>query len=137
MLRRRFDEGEHTIWLLLHDPFGGFSMDNMHIGVALGVDRNKADIGECSALSISWGGKAAQGIYPLSIVLPYAGDADVNIYNIMGERITTIFSGKLSDREIIYWDGKNESGEIQPTGIYFATVHFADMISSCKIIRMK
>jgi len=42
---------------------------------------------------------------------------EINIYNIKGELVKSIYNG-LSESDNPTWDGKNESGKLQPTGIY-------------------
>jgi len=44
-------------------------------------------------------------------------EVEINIYNIKGELVKSIYNG-LSESDNSTWDGKNEDGKLQPTGIY-------------------
>jgi len=52
--------------------------------------------------------------------LPRAADVKLEVFNILGQRLTTLVSGILAAgiyREA--WNGKLESGRVAPSGIYF------------------
>ena len=46
---------------------------------------------------------------------------ELNIYNIKGELIKSLYSGNINYYEAS-WDGKDESGKLQTTGIYLCTL---------------
>jgi hypothetical protein len=57
--------------------------------------------------------------------LPEAADVTVKIYNVFGQTVRTIDLGQkaigryLSKDESIHWDGRNQNGELVPSGVYF------------------
>ncbi|MBN2355241.1 S8 family serine peptidase [candidate division KSB1 bacterium] len=56
----------------------------------------------------------------LSFSLPQSGHASLNIYDLQGRHIRTIYNQTLQAgcHEIV-WDGRDESGQSVPSGIYF------------------
>lgn len=56
----------------------------------------------------------------ISFTLPVAGKATVEVYNMLGEKVATIFNGQAqAGLNSIEWDGRNESGNSVASGIYF------------------
>ncbi|MBD3168092.1 MAG: hypothetical protein GF307_01325 [candidate division Zixibacteria bacterium] len=52
--------------------------------------------------------------------LPRAGEVEMGIYNLMGQEIRTLFSGKLPlGDHMLLWDGTDNSGNEVASGIYF------------------
>ena len=53
-------------------------------------------------------------------VLPYLSNIKLTVYNLLGQTVATLVNSKQSaGRYTILWDGKNDSGVQQPSGIYF------------------
>jgi len=51
--------------------------------------------------------------------LPKSSRVKLEIYNILGEKIRTLFTGKKdAGRYEMTWDGKNKAGAIMPSGVY-------------------
>ncbi len=52
--------------------------------------------------------------------LEEAGHVDLVIYDILGKRVSTIFSGDVEAGENrVVWDGRESAGKEQPSGVYF------------------
>lgn len=52
--------------------------------------------------------------------LPENSAVSLKIYNLLGQKIRTLFSGHmLSGMKKMTWDGKNDAGRLMPSGIYF------------------
>jgi hypothetical protein len=52
--------------------------------------------------------------------LPVAADAQLTIYNVLGQTVRVLMSGSLSEGEHSFeWNGQNESGQAVQSGIYF------------------
>lgn len=52
--------------------------------------------------------------------LEEAGHVDLEIYDILGTRISTIFSGNVEAGEkMVVWDGRESAGKEQSSGVYF------------------
>jgi hypothetical protein len=57
--------------------------------------------------------------------LPITGYVDVSIYNVLGQKISTLFKGEASaGTHSLEWDGKNFSGDNLPAGIYLSKIEF-------------
>lgn len=60
---------------------------------------------------------------------------DIFIYNLLGERISLLYHGSLPGGiHEVEWDGKNESGIIQASGIYFVKIKADSQYKTIKII---
>jgi aminopeptidase N len=56
----------------------------------------------------------------ISYLLPGRTDVTLTVYNILGESVVTLVSGRQDPGlQRILWDGKSASGISQPTGVYF------------------
>jgi protein involved in polysaccharide export with SLBB domain len=52
--------------------------------------------------------------------VPRDGNISLEVYNILGQRVRTLFSGyRAAGRYSIAWDGRNENGETVNSGVYF------------------
>jgi hypothetical protein len=52
--------------------------------------------------------------------LPVATDAQLTIFNVLGQTVRVLMSGSLSEGEHSFeWNGQNESGQAVQSGIYF------------------
>lgn len=65
--------------------------------------------------------------------LTQSGHVDINIYDTMGKKITTIFNGNQSSGEKeLYWNANN-----YPSGIYYAQLITNETVSFCKLLFLK
>ena len=56
--------------------------------------------------------------------LAKAGQVDLVIYNMLGQKVRTLINGvKNLGNHVQVWDGRNDRGQVVPTGIYFYRVH--------------
>ncbi len=56
----------------------------------------------------------------ITFVLPEAGEVTLDIYNILGQKILTIFHDHFTGgRQYFRWNGRDKSGQEVPSGIYF------------------
>ncbi|MCB0279954.1 MAG: T9SS type A sorting domain-containing protein, partial [Calditrichaeota bacterium] len=74
--------------------------------------------------------------------LPYgkiAYDVTVQVYNLLGQKIKTLFKGKLEagQRYRYVWEGKNEHGRNVSSGMYFYRVIAGSFIESKKMVLIK
>ncbi|MCK4297780.1 MAG: T9SS type A sorting domain-containing protein, partial [Candidatus Marinimicrobia bacterium] len=55
----------------------------------------------------------------IEYALPHASKVNISIYNVLGQKIRTLSdTKKIEGYYKVIWDGKNDRGEIVPTGIY-------------------
>jgi immune inhibitor A len=53
-------------------------------------------------------------------VIPEGGEVEINIYNILGRKVTQLVSGfQQAGLHTATWDGSDENGQDVPSGIYF------------------
>lgn len=66
---------------------------------------------------------------------PEAGVVNLNVYNILGQKIVTLFSGIAPAGESnFYWSGLNEAGQTVSAGIYFYTLDTKNFKTTKKMI---
>ncbi|MFH1373092.1 MAG: T9SS type A sorting domain-containing protein, partial [bacterium] len=74
----------------------------------------------------------------ISFTLPMAGQARIDIYNILGKLVATPFDGTARTGENnIVWDGRNQAGENVATGIYFYRLTADNYVETKKMTLMK
>jgi hypothetical protein len=72
------------------------------------------------------------------INIPSKSRLQVDIYNIMGKHIKSIYNNKIGlGNHSFRWDGKNDVGSSVSSGLYIINVHFDSFSSSQKIILLK
>jgi hypothetical protein len=75
----------------------------------------------------------------IPVALPKESDVNLEVFNILGKHIQTLYRGTLnSGRHIFIWNGKNTEGQSVPSGVYFYRVTLNHHKSfSKKMILMK
>lgn len=75
----------------------------------------------------------------LELGMEKAGWADVEIYNLKGQKVRTLYSGNLDKgNKTLRWDSKDDSGKLCANGVYFAIMRTHDgKVSSMKLTLMK
>jgi choice-of-anchor B domain-containing protein len=66
-----------------------------------------------------WPNPSTDGVH-LSLGLPGRGAVDVEIVDIAGRRVRTLFHGSATGVLALRWDGTDEAGSPTPAGVYFA-----------------
>jgi hypothetical protein len=70
--------------------------------------------------------------------LPEATDISLKIFNILGQKIATIYNGQQKmGTHIATWDGKNDSGIAMSTGVYILTLETGSVQKSIKMLLLK
>lgn len=63
---------------------------------------------------------------------------ELAVYNILGKKVKTLYSGGVKAGNFSYkWDGKNSSGNIMPTGVYFAILKTKNFTQTIKMMLIK
>ncbi len=74
----------------------------------------------------------------ISYQLATGGYISLNIYDLLGREIKTLVSeDQPSGNYTVSWNGKDESGNIVPSGIYLYTLNAGNIVESKKMILMK
>ena len=70
--------------------------------------------------------------------MPYAGKIDLSIYNLLGVKIKTLYSGQKPTGVYTFkWDGKNESSQLVSGGVYIYKLQSAKGMQMRKMILLK
>ena len=75
----------------------------------------------------------------ISFDLPYSGNTTIEIFNILGQKVTTLINGYyFADHKYkINWQGKNDFGKDVSSGIYFYRLQSGDYTSTRKMMLLK
>jgi cytoskeletal protein CcmA (bactofilin family) len=67
-----------------------------------------------------------------------AGDMQLSIYNLNGQEVRTLISGHMeSGRHAITWDGRDNVGQLVPSGIYFYKLRVNGFVQTKKMSLIK
>ncbi len=70
--------------------------------------------------------------------LPEPMNATVEVFNILGERVKTVFNGLgQAGENSVVWNGDNDRGQAAASGVYFYRLKAGDFQQSRKMILMK
>jgi hypothetical protein len=77
-------------------------------------------------------------ITQISFVVPVAGEINVEVYNLLGQKIRTLLSEyKETGRYSVAWNGMNESGQQVPSGVYFYRLTTKDHSETKRMMLLK
>ena len=133
------DAGDPSIFDYLLDCDWGLGHERSDMG-AYGGQAIPTDIREERVLTIPMACGLLQN-YPnpfntsttLSYMQPQSGPVSIAIYNLLGQRVATIFDGeKQAGRHTITWDAEGF-----PTGVYFARLEAGKYSDNIKMVLLK
>jgi len=78
------------------------------------------------------------GTTEISFLLPRAGEARVDVYNLIGTRVKSLANGAFpGGRNSLTWDGRNEAGHPAASGVYIVRLSYgqASIERSLSLIR--
>jgi flagellar hook assembly protein FlgD len=74
----------------------------------------------------------------LKFDLPEAGVVKLNIYNVLGQKVATVYDGNLkAGQHIMTWSGKDVSGGLVATGVYFFRLETEKHVAVRKMVMLK
>ncbi len=74
----------------------------------------------------------------ISFDLPVRGKTELSIFNIRGQKITTLINEEMSmGHHSIIWDSKDNNGKSAPSGVYFYRLKTNDKALTKKIMLLK
>ncbi|WP_457566089.1 LamG-like jellyroll fold domain-containing protein [Caldithrix abyssi] len=74
----------------------------------------------------------------ISYQLPKTSDVDLTIYNILGEEVRVLVnSKKTAGSHSVTWDGRDRSGKILPSGVYFYRIKAGEFSAIKKMILLR
>lgn len=69
---------------------------------------------------------------------PSTGTATLEIFNVTGQKVRTLFSGELQAGVYrMLWEGKDENGANMPSGIYFSRLTCGSVVSTRRMLLLK
>ncbi|PKN80741.1 MAG: hypothetical protein CVU48_00995 [Candidatus Cloacimonetes bacterium HGW-Cloacimonetes-1] len=89
---------------------------------------------------------SAMKVYPnpfnpttnISFYLGKSGDTSLDIYNLRGQKVKSLFNGQLkSGSQTIQWNGVDDGGRSVASGVYFVRVKTANRTELMKMMLMK
>ncbi|MFC1481926.1 FlgD immunoglobulin-like domain containing protein [Candidatus Neomarinimicrobiota bacterium] len=70
--------------------------------------------------------------------LPHQVQVSLIVYDIMGREVSTIVNESMdAGYHRVVWDGRNDSGQQLPSGIYIASLVTAEYSKSIKMLLLK
>lgn len=70
--------------------------------------------------------------------LPSAGEVKLEVFNVLGERVRTLFNGRLqAGSTSIVWDGRNDAGQSVGSGAYFYRLNSGNKTLVKKMVLVK
>jgi len=73
-----------------------------------------------------------------SFSLPYPTDVKLEIYNVLGRKVTTLLDKALAaGRHTVDWDGRDGDGSPVASGVYFARLNADKFTSTKKMVVLK
>lgn len=70
----------------------------------------------------------------IAFTLPRAGDAVLAVYDLAGRRVATLVEGPLpAGPTSLDWDGRDDAGRVQPSGVYLVHLRQAQTIRRCQV----
>ncbi len=74
----------------------------------------------------------------ISFAMPTAAQATLEIYNVLGEKVVTVFDGMANaGTNTVVWQGVDASGQPVASGIYFYRLKTASFEQTRKMVMMK
>jgi len=74
----------------------------------------------------------------IEFALPRASDVTIEVFNILGQRVTTLVSEHLSaGYKTVSWNGKDGTGAEVSSGMYFYRISASDFVESKKMLLLK
>jgi len=74
----------------------------------------------------------------IEFTLQQAQSAAVGIFDVKGRRVASLATGQYAAGvHTVDWNGRNDAGQVMPTGIYFAQLHAGEQRSVRKLILMR
>ncbi|HOD17956.1 MAG TPA: FlgD immunoglobulin-like domain containing protein [Candidatus Cloacimonadota bacterium] len=74
----------------------------------------------------------------ISFITLLSGNVNLNVYNIKGQKVRTLYKGILSKGyHSFVWNGMDAKGAALSSGVYFVRVEMNDMHQSLKLIMIK
>jgi hypothetical protein len=129
-----YGAGDYNQTMYGYVDYGECKNNDLYTGDIAGI---KAIYGTCAGMApiVPEKKQVAEGEgTTIQFAVPKAGVATVQVYNVMGQVVSTLSEGYLeAGQQSFGWDGRDSAGNRVASGVYFVTVRGADYSSSSKI----
>ena len=74
----------------------------------------------------------------LTLALPVAGRADVEVVDLAGRRVATLHQGAAPAGTLaLRWDGHDDGGALAPAGVYYARARTVGGVTETRFVRLR
>ena len=74
----------------------------------------------------------------LRFELPRSGDCEVAVHDVSGRLIATLWKGhRDAGTHELHWDGRTDTGQLAPSGVYLASVRSGDRRASQRMVMLQ
>ncbi len=74
----------------------------------------------------------------LAFRLPHATQVRLDVYDLLGRRVRTVFDGRaIAGENRVGWDGTDAKGRVLGPGVYLARLEFLGVTKSIRLVRLK
>ncbi|MBN2010366.1 T9SS type A sorting domain-containing protein [candidate division KSB1 bacterium] len=74
----------------------------------------------------------------ISYELPEMGTVDINIFNIVGQHVKTVFSGtQMAGVNNIQWRGDNDFGQQVSSGVYLCQIRYQGIVKNIRMLKIE
>ena len=65
------------------------------------------------------------------------GPVHIEVVDLLGRRVRTVYSGRLDSRTVFKWNGRDEAGRMLPNGMYFVRFESSSQIGIKPVTLLK
>ncbi len=70
--------------------------------------------------------------------LPKSSEVELVVFNLLGQKVRTLVNQtQKAGYKIVFWDGKNDKGEVVASGVYFYKLEYGDYRQTKKMLLLK
>jgi hypothetical protein len=100
-------------------------------------EENAAAVASSLALRVTNPSRAGSAL-AVSFDVPRAGDAELGIFSVTGQRVRTLFAGPVSaGTQRLTWDARGRDGAPLPPGLYFAMLRCGTQHARQRIVMLR
>jgi len=116
----------------------GVVIDSFNITPSVGVEEEEAELLITDFVLYPAYPNPFNPSTTLSFSIPTASHAELNVYNIRGQKVKTLVRGKLeAGHHQFSWDGNNDVGEKVSSGVYIFELQAGDRIQGSKVLLLR
>ncbi len=74
----------------------------------------------------------------IEVMVEAPGIHEISVYNLLGHKIRTLLKSQVSfGQHLLKWNGQNDFGQDQPSGIYFIRIQSESALSMIRVVMLK